>query len=79
MILQIYGGDSSYMSTGQNGKGDAPRNCFSERFRENFDLIKWSEEPRRTAVQMPCHEPRPPTASSPAIQNTTGPMAPSQE
>ena len=27
----------------QNGKGDAPRNCFSESYRSNFDAIDWSK------------------------------------
>lgn len=26
-----------------NGKGDAPRNCFSESYRSNFDTIDWSK------------------------------------
>ncbi len=28
---------------GQNGKGDGPRNIFSEEFRSNFDSIDWSK------------------------------------
>ena len=24
-----------------NGKGDSPRNCFSKRFRKNFEMIDW--------------------------------------
>lgn len=24
------------------GKGDKPRNCFSKKFKNNFDLIDWS-------------------------------------
>ena len=24
-----------------NGKGSDPRNCMSDNFKENFDLIKW--------------------------------------
>lgn len=24
------------------GKGDAPRNCFSKEFKDNYDLIDWS-------------------------------------
>ena len=27
----------------QNGKGDGPRNCFSPKFRSNFDAIDWSK------------------------------------
>ena len=30
-------------SPGQNGKGDAPRNCFSDKYRSNFDAIDWSK------------------------------------
>lgn len=25
-----------------SGKGDKPRNCFSERYRQNYNLIDWS-------------------------------------
>ena len=27
----------------KNGKGDAPRNCFSDSYRSNFDGIDWSK------------------------------------
>jgi hypothetical protein len=27
----------------QNGKGDSPRNCFSKKFRDNFDSISWQK------------------------------------
>ncbi|MBK1878201.1 hypothetical protein [Pelagicoccus mobilis] len=30
-------------SGGKNGKGDAPRNCFSDEYRSNFDGIDWSK------------------------------------
>ena len=30
-------------STAQNGKGDAPRNCFSDEYLKNFDSIDWSK------------------------------------
>lgn len=31
-----------------SGKGDAPRNCFSEEYRNNFDEINWgNKEPQR--------------------------------
>ena len=26
------------------GKGDNPRNCFSEDYRDNYDNINWSDE-----------------------------------
>lgn len=38
------------MSSGerpQNGKGSAPRNNLSEKFRKNFDSIKWSKSEDR--------------------------------
>lgn len=25
-------------------KGSAPRNCFSQKFKENYDAINWSEQ-----------------------------------
>lgn len=28
-----------------NGKGDAPRSCFSEQFRRNYDDIDWGLKP----------------------------------
>ena len=27
-----------------NGKGDAPRNCFSKQFKENYDSINWHHD-----------------------------------
>lgn len=34
---------SSSSTTVQNGKGDAPRNNLSKKFRNNFDSIDWSK------------------------------------
>ena len=28
----------------QAGKGDKPRNCFSQRFKENYNTINWKIE-----------------------------------
>jgi len=28
----------------QAGKGDKPRNCFSEQYRNNFDSIDWNKK-----------------------------------
>jgi hypothetical protein len=28
----------------QAGKGDAPRSCFSLKYRENYDLINWNQK-----------------------------------
>ncbi len=32
----------SYLKN-EAGKGDKPRNCFSQNFRDNYDLIDWSK------------------------------------
>jgi hypothetical protein len=32
---------------GNPGKGDAPRNCFSSQFRNNYDRIDWGLQPQR--------------------------------
>lgn len=29
--------------TGGNGKGDSPRSCFSQAFRDNYDAIDWGQ------------------------------------
>ena len=38
-----------------SGKGDAPRSCFSEDFRSNYDKIDWSRkgkaEPHKTEIK----------------------------
>lgn len=26
------------------GKGDKPRNCFSQKYRDNYDLINWHKK-----------------------------------
>ena len=28
----------------QAGKGDKPRNCFSNKYRNNYDLINWKKQ-----------------------------------
>ncbi len=33
------------------GKGDKPRNCFSNRFKENFDSINWSDERDKSLIK----------------------------
>jgi len=33
------------------GKGDKPRNCFSDRFKQNFDSIKWSEDKQKSLIK----------------------------
>ena len=39
--------DSPQKSQNKNGKGDKPRNCFSDDFKENYDLINWQEEGKK--------------------------------
>ena len=31
-------------NTNQAGKGDKPRNCFSQQYRKNYDQINWKKE-----------------------------------
>ena len=33
------------------GKGDSPRNCFSNRFKQNFDSINWSDEKDKSLIK----------------------------
>ena len=33
------------------GKGDKPRNCFSDRFKKNYDSINWSEEKDKSLIK----------------------------
>ena len=33
------------------GKGDKPRNCFSNRFKENYDSINWSDEKDKLLIK----------------------------
>jgi len=33
------------------GKGDKPRNCFSHRFKENFDSIDWKKENQKSLIK----------------------------
>jgi hypothetical protein len=28
----------------QAGKGDKPRNCFSQKYRDNYDSINWNKK-----------------------------------
>lgn len=30
--------------TGGSGKGDSPRSCFSQAFRDNYDAIDWGRD-----------------------------------
>ena len=33
------------------GKGDKARNCFSYRFKQNYDSIKWLEDNRKSLIK----------------------------
>ena len=33
------------------GKGDLPRNCFSNSFKKNFDSINWSDEKQKPLIK----------------------------
>ena len=33
------------------GKGDKPRNCFSDRFRKNYDSIEWENQNHRSLIK----------------------------
>jgi len=35
---------------GNPGKGDAPRNCFSSQFRDNYDRIDWGSSRASAAI-----------------------------
>ncbi len=33
------------------GKGDKARNCFSNKFKQNYDSIDWSEEKDKSLIK----------------------------
>ena len=33
------------------GKGDKPRNCFSYRFKENYDSINWLDQKDKSLIK----------------------------
>lgn len=33
------------------GKGDKPRNCFSNSFKKNYDSINWSDEKDKSLIK----------------------------
>ena len=33
------------------GKGDKPRNCFSDRFKKNYDRIKWKNQNHKSLIK----------------------------
>jgi len=39
------------MPNKQAGKGDRPRNCFSDRFKENYDSINWTNQKDKSLIK----------------------------
>jgi len=39
------------MPNKEAGKGDSPRNCFSNRFKRNYDSISWKEENQKSLIK----------------------------
>lgn len=35
------------MNQSSAGKGDKPRNCFSKKFKDNYDFIKWNNRQKK--------------------------------
>jgi hypothetical protein len=35
---------SKKKSNNSNGKGDKPRNCFSRKYKKNYDSINWGKK-----------------------------------
>ena len=33
------------------GKGDSPRNCFSHKFKENYDSISWKDKNQKSLIK----------------------------
>ena len=33
------------------GKGDKARNCFSDRFKQNYDSIKWKNQNHKSLIK----------------------------
>jgi hypothetical protein len=36
----------------QAGKGDKPRNCFSQKYRDNYDSINWGKKENTKIISM---------------------------
>jgi len=39
------------------GKGDKPRNCFSDSFKENYESINWSKEKDKSLIKKELKKP----------------------
>jgi hypothetical protein len=40
--------ESQQKKSCQAGKGDKPRNCFSNKYRSNYNLIDWKKKNEKT-------------------------------
>jgi hypothetical protein len=40
----------------QAGKGDKPRNCFSKKYRDNYDAINWNKKKSIEKYSVPYDE-----------------------
>lgn len=36
----------------QAGKGDSPRNCFSKKYRDNYDSINWKKRNEKNKINI---------------------------
>lgn len=36
----------------QAGKGDRPRNCFSKKYRDNYDSINWNKKNEKNQINI---------------------------
>ena len=36
----------------QAGKGDKPRNCFSKKYRDNYDSINWNKKNEKNKINI---------------------------
>jgi hypothetical protein len=36
----------------QAGKGDRPRNCFSNKYRKNYDMIDWNKKNEKNKINI---------------------------
>lgn len=34
------------------GKGDRPRNCFSQRYRDNYNFINWNKKNEKNKINI---------------------------
>jgi hypothetical protein len=42
----------SQQKTNEAGKGDKPRNCFSQKYRDNYDSINWNKKNEKNQINI---------------------------